>query len=125
MTIKFEYDASMDCIVIETEGVIVYDDLAALMQGLMSHEKFRPNISQILDCTNAALEIPMNQIKRFAAEASKLGEVFGEDRKLAMVVSRDIDFAQMRQYEAFLQIGPGVQVQIFRSLDQARGWIRG
>lgn len=58
-----------------------------------------------------------------ADDFSKIGQILGLERKLAIMASRDADFGRMRQYEVFFQSGPDVKVHVFRSLDEAREWL--
>jgi hypothetical protein len=123
VTIEIEYDISLGCIVINATGVIEYSDLPKLAQDLIAHKNFRTNINQIFDCSHGALNFTTNELKKIAYDFSQIDETLGLVRKLALVVSRDVDFGQMRQYEVFFESGPGVLVHVFRSLDDARVWI--
>ena len=123
MTMDIEYDASIHCIVINAIGKIEYADLQVLAKDLIEHTEFRTNINQIFNCSDAELNLTIDDLRRVAEDFTKIEEILGLERKLALVVSRDVEFGQMRQYEVFFQSGPNVMIHVFRSLDAARRWI--
>ena len=124
MTIEVGYDKSLDCIVINATGIIQYSDLPQLAQDLITHKDFRTNINQIFDCSAGELNFTINDIQKIADDFNQIAEQLGFVRKLALVVSREVDFGQMRQYDVFFQSGPDVMVHIFRSLAEAMTWIK-
>lgn len=123
MTIEIKYDESLDFIVINVTGKLEHSDLPKLAQDLIDHKNFRTNINQIFDCRNGSLDFTTNELQQIADDFSSIAEVLGLERKLALVVSRDVDFGQMRQYEVFFTPGPSVIIHVFRSLADARIWI--
>lgn len=124
MTIDIEYNKYLDCIVINATGQIEYKDLTKLAIALIKHKDFRSNINQIFNCSNGELALTMSDLKKIAIDFTQVAGTLGLDRKLALVVSRDLDFGQMRQYEAFFQSGPHVLVHVCRSIDEACDWIK-
>ncbi len=123
MTIEIKYDRSLDCIVINVTGKLEHNDLPKLAQDLIDHKNFRININQIFDCSNGSMDFTTYELQKIADDFGLIAEVLGLERKLALVVSRDVDFGQMRQYEVFFAPGPGVSIHVFRSLAEARIWI--
>ncbi len=65
----------------------------------------------------------LEELRAFAKAASEYALQFGEKRKLALVDCKPVNFGIMRQYEAFLDTGPEVAIQVFKSMSDARDWI--
>lgn len=124
MPIELEYDPSIHGLYIKATGNIVYTDLPVLAKQLMAHPDFRTNISQLFDCTEGKLDLSTDDLDRIARDFMQVADILGRDRRLALVVSRDVDFGKLRQYEVFFESGPGVEVNIFRSLHDARKWLQ-
>ncbi len=122
--LEIEYDQPLDCLVINASGIIEsIDELPFILRKLTSHQNFRPNINQIFNCSDASLNLSLTELRLFANEASTMGDLLGDERKLALVVSDPLDFGQMRQFESLLDAGPGVIVQVFKDLAQSRTWL--
>lgn len=124
MALTVQYDASIDALVTHASGEIVYHDLPPLVQTIIEHENFRTNINQLFDCTEGELNLTMQDLRRIAAGFESVAHVLGVERKLALAVTRLVDFGMMRQYEAFFSSGPDVQVWAFRDLKEARDWLK-
>lgn len=125
MSIEVRYDEEHDSIIITVHGVLDRKSGISLRDRILTHQQFRKNINQIFDCSSGKLELTTEDLKVIAAHFNQKSEVLGGNRKLALVVSRDLDFGMMRQYEAFFYTGPEVLVHSFRSLEKAIKWIKG
>jgi len=124
MELDIQYDKSLDCLVIEASGDITFKDLPTINEGVHAHEKFRYNIAQICNCSDGSLILTLDELRAFAKDAAEYALRFGEKRKLALVDSKPVNFGMMRQYQALLDTGPEVAIQVFKSMDDARDWIR-
>ena len=125
MELEIEHDKPLDCLVITASGIIdSIEQLPVILRKLTSYKNFRLNISQILNFSDATINLAMRELRLFASEASTLGDQVGTQRKLALVVSNPLNFGQMRQFQSFLNAGPGVDVQIFKDLQKSREWIK-
>jgi len=124
VTIKVGYDESIDSIVLKSNNVIKYDDVCLLRDQIITHPKFRKNIHQLFDSTESQFDLSSEELIKLASYYQEKSDQLGHNRKLAVVVSRDLDFGKMRQYEAFFDSGPNVLVQAFRSLLDAREWLK-
>lgn len=123
MPIEVSYEAGLDALMIQCTGTVVYKDMPVLGNQILSHPDFRKNISQIFDVTQGVLELSTEDLKQVATDFSQIAKILGMNRKLALVVSRDVDFGMMRMYEVFFQPGPHVKIMSFRSMDKAKQWI--
>src|SRR5690606_16144469 len=125
MKLDIQYDPSLDSLIINASGDIGFSDLPKINQSVLEHESFYPNVGQILDCSNGSLTISFDELKRFIPASRQIAKVFGEKRKLALVNSKPEDFGRMRQYQALLNLDPNIEILVFRSMEQAREWIKG
>ena len=123
MTMKIHYDSTLDALVIEVTGSITYEDLPPLAQQIVAHPNFRTNINQLFDCTKGQLDLSYEDLKRIAKDFMAISEVLGSKRRLALAVSRAVDFGMMRQYEVFFSGGPEVEVRAFSALPEAKVWL--
>ena len=116
MPIEIDYNTELDCMVIKVSGTVAYADLIPMAGALLEHEHFRTNINQLFDCTEGMVELAMEELKLVAKDFMSIADTLGHSRKLALVVTREVDYGRMRQYEVFFGGGPGVQISTFRSL---------
>ncbi|MHC4872631.1 MAG: hypothetical protein ACYTFY_12385 [Planctomycetota bacterium] len=123
MPFELTYDKEIDAIICKVCGNMTYDEIPALGEALLTHSDFRTNINQLFDCTEGQLEATADELRKTAKDFLKVADVLGLKRKLALAVSRDVDFGMMRMYEVHFQPDPGVQIRSFRSLDEARAWL--
>lgn len=124
MPIEMKYDSKIDAIVMRASGKITYDDISDLAEDIVAHPEFRMNINQLFDITYGEFELSTNEIERIARDYLSKSELLGHERRFAIVVSRDVDYGMVRQYEVFFQAGPGVETCGFRSLGEARQWLQ-
>ena len=124
MTLEVSHDEVNDYMVIKAIGTVGYKEIFALRDQLINHSSFRKNINQLFDCSEGELNLTTNDLKRIAMDYTEVADQLGHDRKLALVVSRDLDFGMMRQYEAFFYSGPGVSICAYRSLAEAIKWLK-
>ncbi len=124
MTIEITHDETLDCLEIKVVGSVGYEGIFALRDKLINHERFRHNINQLFDCSAGELSLNTEDLKRIAHDYMGVADQLGHNRKLALVVSRDLDFGMMRQYEAFFYSGPGVAIKAFRLLAEAKEWLK-
>ena len=110
MSIDVDYDEQSKCILIKIHNTVGCDEICALRDQLLNHPKFTTNINQIFDATEGQLQLTMEDLQKIASHYSEEVETLGNKRKLALVVSKDLDFARTRQYEAFFDSGPNVLI---------------
>lgn len=123
MAIETTYNEVIDCIVIKIIGTVGYNDILLLRDMIIGHPNFRRDINQLFDCSEGELDLSTSDLENIAFHYMRVSDQLGLDRKLALVVSRDLDYGMMRQYEAFFYSGPNVAVSAFKSLDEAKEWL--
>ncbi len=121
---EVEYDPEVDALVIRVFGRLFYDDLPQIVQQVTEHPSFRTNISQLFDCTEGELGLSTRDLEHIAEDFTALSDLLGLNRRLALLVSRAVDFGMMRQYEVFFRPGPGVKVRAFADRHAARTWLQ-
>ncbi len=124
MSLEVIYDDSIDSIVIISKKVVGKNDILLLRDSILNHPNFRKNINQLFDSTEGQIDLTSEDLVNIATYYQTKSNQLGNNRKLALVVSRDVDFGRMRQYEAFFDAGPGVIVHSFRSINEAKDWIK-
>ena len=124
MPLKVTYDENIDCLVIKATDSIKYDDLLSLRELILNNPKFRRDINQLFDCTEGKLYLTTEEVERIAYHFSHVADQLGLNRKLALAVSSDLDYGIMRQYEVFFYSGPSVSVCAYKSLSDARDWLK-
>jgi|GEM_PF-5642623 len=123
MPIETTYDSTIDAIVMKATGKINIDDIQDLAAALVTHPEFRTNINQLFDNSCGEFDLSILELRKIAKDFQSLSDRLGKERRFAIVVSREVDYGMMRQYEVFFNVGPGVEVYVFRSLNEARQWI--
>ena len=121
---EVEYDPQVDALVIRVFGRLFYDDLPQIVQQVIDHPGFRININQLFDCTEGELGLSTQDLEHIAEDFTAISDLLGLNRRLALLVSRAVDFGMMRQYEVFFRPGPGVNVRTFRERQAARIWLQ-
>lgn len=124
MPINVEYDESLDSMIIETIGTVGCDEICLLRDQLLEHADFRENINQLFDASRGQLDLSADDLQKIASYYIVKSEQLGNNRKLALVVSKELDFGRMRQYEVYFYSGPTVYVKAFRNLSEAREWLK-
>lgn len=124
MPIQLQYNSTLDCIYILFQGQISCDEIILLKDQVINCPDFRENITQIIDCTQGSLDLTTDDLQKIANSYLNSSSSLGLNRKLALIVSQDIDFGKMRQYEAFFEAGPTVKLRTFRSKEEAFKWVQ-
>jgi len=124
MSITINYDTTIDTMIIQFIGSIHRNDIPQLNENFQRHPDYRTNLNQLCDLTKGKLQLSIEERQQVAEEFQKLNEIFGLDRKLAFVVSRDLEYGMMKTYEEVLPAIENIQVQVFRSIDNAREWLQ-
>ena len=124
MAITLTYDSDIDCLTMLVIGSVRYGEILQLRDQIINHPDFRTDINQLFDCSLGELELTTRDLERIASDYSTVIDLLGHKRKLALVVSRDTDYRKMGQYEIFFYAGPGVALHSFRSLADAKSWLK-
>jgi len=124
MAIQVEYDGDIDALIIKADGEVGREEIFLLRDQIIKHSNFKQNINQLFDATGSQLTLSTDDLRKIAYYYGVKFEELGDNRKLALLVSQDLDFGMMRQYEVFFDSGPNVMVQAFRDGLKAKKWLK-
>lgn len=124
MVIAVDYDELIDSMIIKAEGNVGREEICGLRDKILEHPCFRMDINQLFDATECRLELSTEDLEYIAFYYSQKSSELGNNRKLALLVAKDVDYGMMRQYEVFFDSGPTVLVQAFRDPSKAKYWLK-
>ena len=124
MLFRITYDEEIDGFVIKATGTVRREDIILSLDQFLKHPKFRQNINQLFDCTEGNLDLTTQDLISISSYFSSISCQLGHNRKLAIAVCGDLNYGIMRQYEALFDSGPNVSVFVFKSISDARNWLK-
>jgi len=103
-------------------GELTAADFRAALEAVYESPDFEPGKHGLWDLRAAKGAISSEEIDQLA---SFVGSRWGHlgARKIALVVSRDLDFGLARMYEQLLEIQSSIAVMVFRDIEEAKGWL--
>lgn len=108
---------------ITVRGTVTLTDLKSALELLVASPGYRPRIAMLWDLRAAdAGELRAPDLTRYARHLADYPERFGA--RVAMVVSRDLEFGVMRMWQSFAEAPVPQERRVFRNLDEALGWLR-
>ena len=104
-------------------GTISSADIIKALHGLLQDSQFKSGMDILWDFRQVKTEnMRADQIREIVSFIKNNQEKRGANYRVALVVSRDIDFGLARMYEAYTQELP-FQLQIFKELSAAEDWL--
>jgi hypothetical protein len=104
-------------------GTISSADIIKTLHGLLQDSQFKSGMDILWDFRQVKTEnMKADQIREIVSFIKNNQEKRGAHYRVALVVSRDIDFGLARMYEAYTQELP-FQLQIFKTLSSAEDWL--
>jgi hypothetical protein len=104
-------------------GIISLGDIIKTLHGLLQDSQFKSGMDILWDFRQVKTEnMKADQIREIVSFIKNNQEKRGANYRVALVVSRDIDFGLARMYEAYTQELP-FQLQIFKELSAAEDWL--
>ena len=106
-------------------GEVTLDGIVGAVAALREAPEFDPTVPTVWDFSGAeSTGLDADQMRTLAARVSALRE--GADRaRVAVVASRDSDFAGARMFAGLAQDLLQATVSVFRTLDEATAWAFG
>ena len=117
----------------DPEGQVLFERFsgrltpASLLEAFKSDElgsHYRPGIRIITDFTDAVLDIPYEEMRRFIHDMNDLlasgGGVHG---RAAMVAESDVSFGNSRMYEILTEEERSPDIRVFRDWNAAVAWL--
>lgn len=104
-------------------GPITGKDIIQALQDLVQDPDFKPDIDSIWDFRSVTTRlIDAQEITDLINFIRTVQEKRGRNYRVAILVSRDMDYGLARMFEVHSQNLP-FQVRIFEDLEQARSWL--
>jgi hypothetical protein len=105
-------------------GEITGKEIIQALQNLLNDPDFKPNIDSIWDFRSVTTRlIDAQEITDLINFVRTIQEKRGRDYRVAIIVTRDMDYGLARMFEVHSQDLP-FQVRIFEDLEQAKSWLK-
>jgi hypothetical protein len=124
MSIRIELEEESGLRVIRAEGILEDEALYRALTAFWQAPDYDPGRDELVDASGVTrADLSTDCIRRLAALALAV-HPDGPPSKIAIVAPTDLLFGTARMYEAFVDAGER-QVRAFRSVGEARAWLRG
>jgi hypothetical protein len=124
MPIRIELEEESGLRVIRAEGALQDEALYQALAALWQAPDYDPTRDELVDASGVTrADVSTEGIRRLAALALA-AHPGGPPARIAIVAPTDLLFGTARMYEAFVDAGER-QVRAFRSVAEARAWLRG
>ena len=122
MTLKFDYLGQGEPILVTINGIFTVDDFTRLPDEFTSSREYPPNSDVVYDLSRMSFE---NISSEFFNSLVDIAEKYPQrsGARLAYVCPEDLQFGMMRIWSVLVGKIP-VEVNIFRSMDDAMAWIK-
>ena len=97
-------------------------DVRAFYREVSEHPKLRPDLKWLHDVREADFDVTTEEVRSLVSLLGEAGSRPGPERRLAYLVSSDLNFGMVRMFEV-LSEQSGVQIHVFRELVQAKAWL--
>lgn len=119
---KLKYFKDKKYCIIKLKGLLTKEIILHAFDASVSHINYEMGMGRLWDFTEADLsKLDSNTIQSMAQHSQKFAPGIN-DVKVAFVVKRDLEYGLTKMFEAF-SYKAKVNIQIFRSLQEAGEWI--
>ncbi len=109
---------------VTTTGHGSAEGIIAFLDAIVSHPSWQPGNAILLDHRKLDIaDITVEGIDRVSHYFQKIGPQLGSG-KIALVMKKDIDFGIARAWELTTDAHVDMQIGVYRSIDEARKWLR-
>ena len=116
-------DSTHNQFTVTTEGEGTVEGIIAFLKDIIAHSQCKPGVRILLDHRKLRVDkIKMSGVERVSSFFKAIGSKLGAG-KLALVMQRDIDFGIARAWEILTADDVDIQIEVFRSIDEARAWL--
>jgi hypothetical protein len=119
MAQEFQIDEAQRIVWVRCSGELTDADLRAHQEALRGDPRFRPEFSQLVDCS-AVTEVSVTIRMVWQLGQSTL---FKPEAKRAYVVKRDVLFGLVRMYGLYQSLRGKSEVKVFRERAEAVEWL--
>jgi hypothetical protein len=110
--------------VVTTSGQGSAEGIIAFLDAIVSHPSWQPGHHILLDHRKLNIaDITVKGIDRVSHHFQKIAPQLGGG-KIALVMKKDIDFGIARAWELTTDEHVDIQIGVYRSMDEARMWLR-
>jgi hypothetical protein len=120
--IELSFEAGGSVVVFRATGRVGFEEWSAALERYFAHPSFARDVDQLVDLSEAELELGADEMKRLAAQVARRREALGTRYRAAIVTKRPVDYGQMRMYSAYADDSP-VDVAYFDAPEPARAWL--
>ena len=122
MTVNIVVDKKASVAIHTVTGEITFQEIKSSYESVRSHPDFKENMNSIWDIRNAdASKFDSQEVIRIA----RYFEAQTKTRtkyKVAVIVSRDLEYALSRKYQVAAADLPA-KIEIFINLEEAKKWV--
>lgn len=119
MAQEFQIDEAQRIVWVRCRGELTDADLLAHQAALRNDPRFRPDFSQLVDCSAVTV------VSVTTRTVWQLGQsqLFNPEAKRAYVVKRDVLFGLVRMYGLYQSLRGKAEVKVFRNRAEAIEWL--
>ena len=119
MAAFYKIDKERRLVLSSAAGVFTKEDVLGHMERLSKDPDFDPDFSQLIDFRQVtAFEIGPEDVRQLAER-----NLFSAHSRRALLVKDDLQFGLARMFEIHRELQGETGIRVFRSLDEALGWI--
>jgi len=108
---------------IKMSGKITPNEFIDKYSEIIESNEYEMSMNRIWDLRDTELhQIENVEIHRVAEETKKIGGKINKV-KVALVVGTDVNYGMSRMFAAYAQNNAHRDIQVFRSMEEAEGWI--
>jgi hypothetical protein len=124
MEFTISWGGDPEDVAVTTEGPASVEDLDAMVRAIVDDERYRPDLSVLVDHSNARWSnLSLDDARRRAALLELQADALGHPR-VAFVVSRAADYGVGRMLQLLTEGKAPIESRIFYSAAEARAWLR-
>jgi len=120
--IDYERDPKTGMILTRGHGALVDEDVFGHARRIASERAATPDADELMDLSDASVDAVTSAVVARAAHIARAAPRGAGPARLAIVAPTDASYGLARMYE-LLNDAAVLQVRVFRSLAEARGWL--
>ncbi len=115
----YKIDKDRRIVMSSASGVLRIEDILGHQERLLNDPDFDPSFSQLLDFSQCIrFDLTPDDV-RLAARKN----IFSPHSRRALVVNNDVQYGLARMFEIHRNLAGEVGIRVFRSIDEALGWV--